>query len=266
MRRSCPLAFAALQSLRIPGLILIVSLVLAGESDVALADPAKATAYFERGTRLYQVGDYGQAIEQFKAGHIEEPDASFVFNIAQCHRQLGHTNEALIAYRRFLTMDPETSLRADVERKIAALEEQLKREARVVPPIENRASVRSPIVRPASRPVDLAARSPTAQPPSKPGVTWRRWPLWLGGATLAFAGSATILGVSTNNRFDRLRTACGRQSGTRNGCPEENIEEIRTRARVINVLWALAGLSAMGTGASVYFGRDRAVASLALSF
>ncbi len=51
-----------------------------------------AKAHFSKGTRMYEVGDYGQALDEFKAAHLAKPDPAFLYNIAQCHRQLGISN------------------------------------------------------------------------------------------------------------------------------------------------------------------------------
>ena len=53
---------------------------------VAQDDVGAARSHFTRGTRLYEVGDYRQALEEFKNAHVAKPDPAFLFDIAQCHR------------------------------------------------------------------------------------------------------------------------------------------------------------------------------------
>jgi tetratricopeptide (TPR) repeat protein len=239
---------------RLASALMMLSLALLGPP-AARADLAKATAHFEKGTRLYSVGDYEDALKEFKAGYVEEADASFVYNVAQCYRQLNQLNQALFSYRRFLSLAPDTPLRPDVERKIEELESEVRRQ----------------------RAASMAADPPgaTANPPSGPvGVTGSatraaddrpsRWPAWLGAAlTVGFAGGATALTLHTNRRYDDLRERCGNTAG---GCTDAQIDQIRQRGLLVNVLWGLTGVSAVATGIAIYATGDETGASVAFRF
>ena len=84
----------------------------AGESE----DKASARAHFERAARLYEVKEFTDALAEFKAAYVAKPDPAFLFNIAQCHRNLGHAEEAVTFYRRFLQHAPANDPnRAQVE-------------------------------------------------------------------------------------------------------------------------------------------------------
>jgi tetratricopeptide (TPR) repeat protein len=212
------------------------------------ADSAKATAHFEKGTRLYQVGDYEKALVEFKAGHVEEPDPSFLFNIAQCHRQMGQPKEAITFYKRFLSLSPDTPMRGDVERKIRELEdEQHRKEVAPAPP---------PLAaRPEPAPAAPVQSAPAVETSHTVSEGPSRWPLWLGAVTtVGLAGAATALTLTTNTRYNDLRDGCGR---TPEGCSDSQITDIRNRSRVINVLWGLAGVSAVITGDEVLGQRTR---------
>jgi tetratricopeptide (TPR) repeat protein len=218
-----------------------VMMALVAAAPAARADLNKAAAHFEKGTRLYQVGEYAKALEEFKAGYIEEADPSFLYNTAQCYWRLGQEKEALLGYRRFLSLAPDTPLRGDVERKIRELEQVLEERA-ANPPAEPAAD---PGQAPPARnraPVNLSARPAPAAP--------SRWPAWTAGiATLAFAGGAAALGLQTNDRFESLRNSCGRNPA---GCSDSQINDIRTRGRLVNGLLILSGISAIATGIAIY--------------
>ncbi len=217
----------------------------------AFADLTRAAANFEKGTRLYQVGEYGKALEEFKAGYVEEADASFLFNIAQCYWRLGQHKEAVLAYRRFLSLTPETPLRADVEHKIAELEEHLR--ADPAPPRPLAASADAPQTSTAS----LTTSAPRLEPRS-------RWPVWLGAVTtVALAGGATALGVMTNRRYDELRTTCGR---TPAGCSSVAITDVQNRGRLVNVLAGLAGVAAVATGVAFFVTGEQTGVAVAGNF
>lgn len=107
---------------------MVLLLVLASGTTPSLAqedDPAAAKAHFSRGTRLYEVGEYRQALDEFKSAHLAKPDPAFLYNIAQCHRQLGDLEQAATMYRRYLSASPNAKNRTEVEKRIDEIEADL---------------------------------------------------------------------------------------------------------------------------------------------
>src|SRR5262245_12901999 len=97
--------------------------VLAGGASPAMADVSQARTLYEKGRAYFQIGEYQKALEAFKAAHVEKADPAFLYNIAECHRQLGDSASALAFYRRFLRLAPaDNPLRAEAEGRIAELE------------------------------------------------------------------------------------------------------------------------------------------------
>jgi tetratricopeptide (TPR) repeat protein len=83
--------------------VLVCCVILAATAPAAAAsDPAQGRADFDQGRRQFQAGDYREALASFKKGFLVTEDASFLLNIAQCHRFLGETAEALMMYRLYL--------------------------------------------------------------------------------------------------------------------------------------------------------------------
>ncbi len=123
----------------------------------AFADPARARAHFDLGKRYFEVDEYGKAIEEFKAAHVEEPDPAFLYNIAECHRHMGQNKEALVFYRRFLLLSPPNApARPSVEKRVAALQAAM-RGAADAPPAPGAASG------PAGAPAPAGAAAPEAR-------------------------------------------------------------------------------------------------------
>ena len=87
-----------------------------------MEDKAQARLHFEAGARHYDLSEWDQALVEFKEAYRQMPDASFLYNIAQCHRRLGHVEDALTFYRTYLRRAPEAVNRDEVERRIADLE------------------------------------------------------------------------------------------------------------------------------------------------
>jgi tetratricopeptide (TPR) repeat protein len=125
----------------------------------ARRDAGKHTkALYELGMKLYNLGEFQQALEQFKAAYLEKAEPLFLFDIGQCYRRMGNHEKALEAYRSYLREAPGAKNRAAVEKFIvdaeAALAEDRRRAAQ--PPIA---------VQPPQGPV---APEPAATPEAKP--------------------------------------------------------------------------------------------------
>ena len=82
-------------------LVCCVSLAVSTPA-VAAADPAQDRKAFDEGRRRFLAGEYREALAQFKQGFLDTENASFLLNIAQCHRFLGEPAEALMMYRLYL--------------------------------------------------------------------------------------------------------------------------------------------------------------------
>ncbi len=108
-----------MRGLRPSGRRLAFLLVLAFVSTPAFADKDKALEFFDRGTTAYNLGRFEEAIRWYEKAYEEEPQPAFLFNLAQSHRQLGRCERAAFFYRRFLSEDPATPAREEVEARIA---------------------------------------------------------------------------------------------------------------------------------------------------
>jgi tetratricopeptide (TPR) repeat protein len=75
----------------------------------AQAVEEQARARFAEGNVAYDVGDFGKALKSFTEAYRLKPLPGFLFNIAQCHRQLGQYSRAAFFYRRYLALAPEAS-------------------------------------------------------------------------------------------------------------------------------------------------------------
>jgi tetratricopeptide (TPR) repeat protein len=143
----------------------------------ARADAAQAKAHFEKGRTYYEVDQYAKAIEEFKAAHVERPDAAFLYNIAECYRRMNEPRDALVYYRRFLSLAPASDrTRPVVEKRITemqALADAPKQEAPLAAPPT---FVSSPAAVPdASGTATLVAQPPAPAPAPEPPLYRRTW-------------------------------------------------------------------------------------------
>jgi tetratricopeptide (TPR) repeat protein len=74
----------------------------------------------------FDLGEYAAALTEFKELYRLKNDPVLLYNIAQCARLLGKSDDALRSYRVYLMRSPNAPNRAEVEGRIAALEAALR--------------------------------------------------------------------------------------------------------------------------------------------
>jgi tetratricopeptide (TPR) repeat protein len=83
-----------------------------------------AKAKFKEGEEAYKLGRFDDALAAYSAAYEAKALPAFLFNIGQCHRQLGNHERAIFFYKAFLREQPETPQREMVEAAIATAEEK----------------------------------------------------------------------------------------------------------------------------------------------
>jgi tetratricopeptide (TPR) repeat protein len=179
----------------------------------AHADAKSAKPFYDRGITHYNLGHFAEAIAEFEKAYQEDPAPILLFNIAQAHRQSGNAERAIFFYRRFLEGKPDAPNKADVQKRIAELEEIVRRqnESKAQPPSQVESSdsthaagppapamppptltvdpsAQPPVVTPISAPASGIATSPQPAPASSPGKALR-----VAGIATASAGAASVV-------------------------------------------------------------------------
>jgi len=98
-----------------------------------------------------------------------------------------------------------------------------------------------------------AERADLASTESKPAAAsgwWmgRTWTWVALGSAAVFTGGAAAAGLAMQSKYDSLNKSCGSGSTSTTGCTESDINAVTTRRNVANVMWALAGASAVTAG------------------
>jgi tetratricopeptide (TPR) repeat protein len=137
--------------------LVVVLAPIAARAQPTDAQKREAREINERATRLYEVGKYGEAIEEYQKVYLLVEDPALLFNIAQAYRLWGKPEDAIRFYRNYLRRAPNATNRADVEKKIADQEKIIeeRRRAPVTP----------------TTPVTTPPPDNTAPPPPPPGNT-----------------------------------------------------------------------------------------------
>src|SRR5690242_16110109 len=107
---------------------LLVLLGLLGSPALAGDNKQVAKGLFESGLRQYNLGHFERALSDFESAYQTVPDPVFLFNVGQCNRMLGRTQEALLAYRAYLREAPKAPNREEVDRLRAELERTLEQQ------------------------------------------------------------------------------------------------------------------------------------------
>jgi tetratricopeptide (TPR) repeat protein len=229
----------------------------------AQSESEAAKAAFQEGKRAYNLGRWEEALAGFEKAYKLSGDTVLLFNVAQAHRMAGHLEEALVSYRAFLREQPRSPNRGLAESWIAAIEAKLR--ARKLDPAAPGAHQPPALGEPGpaasatpAPPIGAPARGRDGRPERAsadlgltrpgPGAPERhlRTSSWVGlGVTAALAGGTVAAGLAVRNRFAELRDSCGQ---TVAGCSEADVDSVKTRVLVTNVLLGLTGASAVLTG------------------
>jgi tetratricopeptide (TPR) repeat protein len=108
---------------------IVLLLVLSAASVLAQSPDARAKEKFKSSQTDYDLGRFEPALKGFSEAYEIKPLSGFLFNIAQCHRQLGQYERARFFYRRYLDVSPTVPKNADqVELLLKQMDERLAEE------------------------------------------------------------------------------------------------------------------------------------------
>lgn len=141
--------------------VLIVCLVMltpAAFADGSAADVssvAQARTLYESGKAHYNLGEYGEALDDFKRAYRLRQDAAILFNIAQCHRMLGQFELAARYYRTFKRELPDDRDSSAVDRLIADMDKAVQERSARQPPTGTKPP--APVIAAPSAPLPVPA-------------------------------------------------------------------------------------------------------------
>src|SRR5207253_2261415 len=87
-------------------------------------DPAMRAAkrHYDRGEKLFALGKFDEALDEYEKAFDAKPIPDFLFNIGQCYRNLGDFDQAIFSYKKYLSLEPDAPNKVAVEALIADLE------------------------------------------------------------------------------------------------------------------------------------------------
>lgn len=174
-----PAPAAALVALLLAALVALGASFAAAPAYADDADARAAKKHFQQGQKLFDLGRFDEALGEYEAAYEAKPLPGFLYNIAQCHRNLGNLKQAIFGYRNYLRQVPDAPNREAVLALIDELEDQ-ERER------EEQAER------------ERAERAPPPPPPSpaRRRPIYRRAWFWgaVVGVTAAAVGTAVLVG------------------------------------------------------------------------
>lgn len=86
---------------------------------------ARARAAFERGELAYRLSRFEEALKHYQEALAAKRLPAFLFNIAQCHRNLKRYERARFYYRLYLSESPSAPNAVEVRQRIEEMEREL---------------------------------------------------------------------------------------------------------------------------------------------
>lgn len=173
-------------------IVLLAAPVLAKD-----AAEMRAREQFRAGQAAYARGQYEQALGAFSEAYGLQPVPGFLFNIAQCHRELGNYERAAVFYQQYLDLSPSTANTATVRALLGQIEASEKeRKRRLAEEQKLRAVPGITVAGPSPLQSALAGnrRSPELAQPGPPGDSvFTKWWFWTGMGAIALGTTTYIL-------------------------------------------------------------------------
>jgi hypothetical protein len=175
--------------------LLLIALCVLEVSAVRADKETKSAVrmHYDSGISHYNLQEYRDALADFKAAYRLKPDPAFLFNIAQCQRQLADFASAAASYRAYKREVPESPHRAEVERLIGEMDKAVQDQRLRQPPTGTEAPKPEPQST-TTTPGVVAAVTESPAPRSDKPLVKKPW-FWVtvvGGAAVV----ATVIGVS----------------------------------------------------------------------
>jgi tetratricopeptide (TPR) repeat protein len=166
-------------------------------------DTGAAKAHYATGVRHFDLSEFDEALAEFKVAYRNKPDPVFLYNIGQCHRKLGHTEEAINFYQSYLRRAPDAKNREEVERRIEELQSLREAESATITKSKGGEPRPSPLSQEAQR--KAAAETASSPVPTGAGefgardqssattgsAIYKQWWFWTAIGAVA-AGTATV--------------------------------------------------------------------------
>jgi hypothetical protein len=115
------------------GLALALAIALPGTASAQ--DYEAAGKHFAAAQEAFTKGNYNRAADEFESAYTITKDPVLLYNIGEAYEKAGNGRAAVRNYRKYVAEQPQATDRAEVERRIGALEKKYKLEPPAPTPI-----------------------------------------------------------------------------------------------------------------------------------
>jgi tetratricopeptide (TPR) repeat protein len=155
----------------------------------------RAKAHFKQGDAAFARGEYRDALMAYTRAYETLPLPGFLFNIGQCHRNLGAHERAIYSFKLYLRQAPEASNRKAVETLIRELEEVVAQQRTAPPDVDGQPKwgASDDKGKGGQTAVDLAAQKDAASRRDEAKPFYKTWWFWTAvGAVVVGAAAAGV--------------------------------------------------------------------------
>jgi tetratricopeptide (TPR) repeat protein len=167
-------------------------------------------ALFDQAEAKFNVGRFDEALADYQAAYDVEPLPAFLFNIGQCHRNLGNYDRAQFFFRRYTVLEPHSPNRPAAERLIAEMEKlagerALAERERGAPALSLAAPAPAAGEQPARVDPASAVADKRGDETARPPLHRRAW-FWVAVSGIAVGGVVAAYAIAQNDpRSSSLR-------------------------------------------------------------
>jgi tetratricopeptide (TPR) repeat protein len=186
-------------------LLVLIAITLTGGLAHAQGGPSEADLklakqHHQLGTTYYDQGAYDKALQAFKESYELSRKPELLYNIAKCHESLGHLEEAIAHYRRYLSETGKED--ATIGARIRNLEARLEKQKAPPPPATQPATQPAAVTSPEKpKPAEPA-------PPPEQGTSWKTIAGWsLVGLGVAALGAGIAMGAVSGAKATEVEDA-----------------------------------------------------------
>ena len=193
----------------------------------------KAAQLAREATGHFRLNEFDGALKAYAEAYRAFPEPSLLYNIAQCHRQLDHKQDAVRFFKSYLNEVPTAENKDEVERFIQKLEAALKEEnaARNMPP---------------QGPITTSPPSAKPSPPAAPALGRLRVTSTPGGASVRFDDNDKSRVGTTPAEFGDLVPGNRRLFVSKDGCEtiKRNVDIVPGETLVVDLQLTAADAAA----------------------
>jgi len=118
----------------------------------------QARKHYQKGKQFFDLGQWDDAIAEYREAYKLRSDSAFLFNLAQAYRRKGDLQPALDLYKNYLIANPNSPMRGDIEKRIKTLEKEMKHRPPATPVV-------TPVVPPPTTAPTALEPAPAVSPP-----------------------------------------------------------------------------------------------------